>query len=140
VINMIDFGDLKFDDTASAETVEAELKDKFDISTDELKSALGNYVAKNCDKISTEFINIAPHGDYGKLLEDADEMAAFLSSECSKSDNWNLASIIVSPDHKNLLQFKFYCSAVDEGEGLVGFVLLNKEGKVYHIFAQATDR
>ena len=137
---MIDFGDLKFDAQASIETVEAELKDKLNISTNELKAALGSYVSKNCDKISTEFVNIAPYADYGKLLEDADEMAAFLSSECSKADNWNLASIIVSQDHKNLLQFKFYCSAVDEGDGLVGFVLLNKEGKIYHIFAQATDR
>ncbi len=132
--------DLELEDSDKMENIDAKLKEKLNISIIDMKKALGDYVVNNSNKIGEDIINIAPYSDYSKLIEEPDQIAEFLSSECSKPETWDLVYILKDGGLQNMLKFKFMSNAVDEGQGLVGIVLVNYKGKINYAFVQGTDR
>ena len=130
------------------ETWEAQLKESFNLSFFDLQKELGVWISGNADKISRDIMNIAPYGDYGKLIEDASEISKFVQEDCSKPETWKLIGAkkvkLYEPDNKKnidfeCLQFCFTCEAVDEGDYLLGSVYVNEFGKVKHTFAYIED-
>ena len=137
---MIDkFEDLGLDDKDEMPQIEQKIQDKLEVSVAEMKAALANYVQGHAEELSLEFVNIAPLGDYSKLLEDNDSMAEFLKSEGFKSEHWELRGIRMSDVQKNLLSFEFANKSVDDGEVFQGFVYVSFQGKIRHAFAQGCD-
>ena len=86
--------------------------------------------------MTLELTNIAPFGNYDKMIEDNDGMADFLKTEAHKVENWNLYGIEVSPMNKELLSFIFKNPSIDDGEVFEGFVFVSKSGKIQHGFAR----
>ena len=119
------------------ELVEATLKEKLGVGFEELTAPLIAYVHSHAEELSLKFPNIAPRGDYSKLIEDNDGMSDFLKS-LNQSSDWKILAIDDDPKF-NLLKFSFVSVAVDEGESLEGFIYLSKSGQIRHAFAQYVD-
>lgn len=113
-------------------------QEKLGVSIEQLKQSLSEYVVSHAEELTHEFVNIAPLGDYSKLLEDNDSMAEFLKTEAHKSEHWYLVGISPSDVQKNLISFSFGNKAVDDGENFEGFVYVSFQGKIRHAFAQGS--
>jgi hypothetical protein len=118
---------------------EAIIKEKLGLSVDELKQRLSSYVVANAEELTLTLVNIAPLGDYSKLLEDNDGMAEFLKSEAHKVEHWKLNKISPSDVNDKLLSFEFANDSIDDGESFQGFVFVSFQGKIRHAFAQGCD-
>ena len=119
--------------------IESCIKEKLDVTFDMLKQSLSEYVVAHAEELTHEFVNIAPFGDYAKLLEDNDGMAEFLKTEAHKPEHWRLLGITPSDYKKNLISFQFSNKSVDDGDVFDGFVYVSFEGKIRHAFAQGND-
>lgn len=128
--------DLNQDDENFWDQLDQRLKERLGVSAVEIKEALSAALVKTAEEISLEMPNIAPYGDYEKLLEDNDGMTEFLKKEAGKPDNLLIYSIVEDDKQKQLLKFTLICKAVDEGESLKGFVYVSKAGVIRHAFAQ----
>lgn len=126
-----DNGELK-----TAGILEKIIKDNLNVSLEELKNSLSSYVVASAEELTHEFVNIAPLGDYSKLLEDNDSMAEFLKSEAHKAEHWKLTEIKLSDVNNSLISFVFRNESIDDGDVFKGFVFTSAEGKVKHAFAQ----
>lgn len=123
------------------EHIQKNIQEKLGINLDGLKQSLSDYVVANADELATQFVNISPHGDWSKMIEDTPKMAEFLRTEGHKSENWNFVSLSeqdVSKDN-NLLAFRFENKSVDEGDVFKGLVLVSFQGKIKHAFAHGDD-
>lgn len=137
---MVDkFADLGLDKAESAEEAEKLIQEKLGLSVAEMKQALSNYVVANAEELTHTLVNIAPLGDYGKLLEDNDSMAEFLKTEAHKVEHWELHAARTTDVRNDLLSFEFSNDAIDEGESFQGFVFVSFQGKIKHAFAQGCD-
>jgi dsDNA-binding SOS-regulon protein len=125
--------DLKTGDTD--DQVDAKIKEKLGIGLTEMKEALSSAVRDKAEEISLDLMNIAPYGDYDKLIEDNEKMAEFLKQEAHKPENWELFSVQLR-ETDSLIQFKFMNSAVDQGDTFEGLVYVSQNGKIRHAFAQ----
>ncbi|SRR6266404_5987780 len=133
------FEDLGLKDEFKIEEVDAILQEKMGIKIADLQQAICDYVQSHSEEMSLQFKNIAPLGDYEKLLEDNDSMASWLREEAAKIEHWKLSEIHPHEVHKNLLQFIFKCSAIDDGTTCRGFAFVSLSGKVRHAFARGDD-
>jgi len=131
--------DLELETADTIEQVEEKVKEKLGLSFDELKAALSNYVVSHAEELTHEFVNIAPLGDYSKLLEDNDSMAVFLKTEAHKPEHWQIQGLSPSDVKKDLLTFHFGNDSVDDGGVFEGFVYVSFQGKIRHAFAQGND-
>jgi len=127
--------DLGLEAGASIEKWDEQLQEKLGLKIIDLQNAICEWIKKNSEELTHEFVNIAPSGDYGKLLEDNDSMAEFLKNESAKPEHWNLMAARGN-ENPNLIQFMFDCEVVDEGDTFKGFVFVSKSGKIRHAFAQ----
>ena len=130
------FEDLGLEKHNLLEEVEPKIQDKLGISFKEMKDALSESVIQNADELAAEFVNIAPLGDYSKLLEDNKSMAEFLKTEAHKAEHWHLSGIRILDEKKKLLAFNFSNDSVDDGDLFKGFAYVSFEGKIKHAFAQ----
>lgn len=130
------FEDLELHEDDKLEVIEQKIKDKLGISVDEMRQALSKYVVEKAEELTHEFVNIAPLGDYSKLLEDNDSMAEFLKTEAHKPEHWKLYSVRVSDINPSLFTFDFKNQSVDDGDIFTGFVYVSKSGVIRHAFAQ----
>ena len=131
------FEDLEFETADTIESVEAKVQEKLGITVQEMKEALSVSVSQYAEILaSTEFVNIAPLGDYGALIEDNDGMAEFLRTEAHKPEHWQLSGVNVTEDGKKLLTFNFANDSVDDGDVFQGFVYVSFDGKIKHAFSQ----
>lgn len=133
------FADLGLEKAESIEEAEKMIQEKLGITSLEMKQALSNYVVDKAESLTHEFVNIAPLGDYGKLLEDNDGMAEFLKTEAHKPEHWELQAVRASDVNENLLSFEFGNKAVDDGDIFKGFVFVSLQGKIKHAFAQGDN-
>ena len=136
--NIIEFFDLSKEEY-DEDKVALKIQTKLGTSLDQMKDALSKSVQERAEELTLDFVNIAPMGDYEKLLEDNDSMAQFLKEEAHKPEHWKLESIFVNAVNKELLSFVFKNIAVDDGEGFEGFVFITKRGKIKHSFAQVKE-
>lgn len=136
---MEDFKDLSFADAPTYEEVKNLIQEKLGISIDEMTVAICKYVSLHSEEMALQLPNIAPYADYAKLLEDNDSMAEFLKNEAVKVENWKLFEIKPDSHNDKLLQFSFSCTAVDDGNTVIGFVYISPSGKIRHAFACYQD-
>lgn len=129
------FEDLGLDPQDKIEKIDEKIKDKLGLSLFDLKSKICESLLKKVEKISSEFTTIAPHGDYGKMLEGQEYIAEFLKSEASKPEFWALEYIMLSDVYANIIEFVFDCSAIDDGDALKGYIYVTFSGKIKHAFA-----
>lgn len=129
-----DWKDLGLVDGGGEEQWSQQIKEKLDLSVEDLKSSISKWMEIHAEELSLEFLTIAPYGDYGKMMEDNDSMAEFFKKEASDPQYWKLAGGKTEGD--NMIQFCFDCQAV---ENLRGFVYVSKSGKIRHTFAQNQD-
>ncbi|WP_143507984.1 hypothetical protein [Ectopseudomonas mendocina] len=118
------------------EAVEQKLQEKLGLSVQEMREALSKYTVDNAERLTHEFVNMAPLGDYSKLLEDNDSMAEFLKTEAHKPEHWQLFGVRVSDVNSGLLSFNFSNDSIDDGDVFNGFVFVSMQGKIKHAFAQ----
>ena len=129
---MEDFSELDFepviDDLAKLDDY---LHEKLGVRMATLTAPLETYVKDKAEELSLDIANIAPHGDYGKLLEDNESMTNFLREDASKPENWKLEMIrSEKAGQQSLLQFVFINDAIDDGTSFKGYVFINKSGKM----------
>lgn len=111
------------------------LQEKLGLSLNKLKEQVCESLKNRAEEVALDLPNIAPYGDYGAMLEDNDGMSSFLKNEASKLENWQLSKIKMDKN-PNLIKFVLMCSAVDDGEVLMGLVFTNKSGEIRHSFCQ----
>jgi hypothetical protein len=133
------FEDLDLKDEDTIEQVEVKVQEKLGLSIIDMKTALSEAVIKGAEELTLEFVNMAPLGDYSRLLEDNDSMAEFLKSEGHKTEHWKLYGVKTCNSNDKLITFEFANLSVDEGEALQGFVYVSVQGKIKHAFAQNSD-
>lgn len=112
------------------------LTEKLGHSLEDIKKPLLEYVKSHAEELALELPNIAPFGDYGKLLEDNDGMANFLKTDCAEPKHWLVYLISGDDKFDQLIRVVFKCLAVDDGEALKGTVFVSKAGVIRHAFAQ----
>ena len=78
------FSDLELKDAQTAEDVDSLLKEKLGISLDEMRQSLSTAVLSSASDLAETMFNIAPLGDYSKLLEDQPSMVAFLPAPLAR--------------------------------------------------------
>jgi dsDNA-binding SOS-regulon protein len=135
-----DFDVIKFfglsKDAYDEVTVALKIQEKLGTTVGQMQEALSKSVVERAEELTLDFPNIAPLGDYDKLLEDNDSMAEFLKTEAHKPEHWKLDGIRLSDLNKELISFIFNNVAVDDGTTFKGFVFTTKLGKIKHSFAQ----
>lgn len=128
-----DLGVFELDEKAEnfLELLDVQLKEKLNLSLLQIKEALCKAIIDKAEEISLECPNIAPYGDYGKLLEDNDSMTDFLKKEASKPETLILHLIAVDEKLKQLFSFGFDSIAVED---LKGTVYVSKSGIIRHAY------
>jgi hypothetical protein len=127
--------DLDVSKSDSIEDVEKVIIEKLGVSFQDMIKAVCNSVQNNAEKLTEDFVNIVPNGDYSLIIEDTDGMAEFLKTEAAKESSWKIESF--APDAKKpMIQFVFANTVVDEGESFKGYVYVSFSGVIRHAFAQ----
>jgi hypothetical protein len=134
------FADLGLKDIDKVEEVDLKIKEKLGLGVDILQEKIGSYVASHAEELSLQFRTITPFGKYENLIENNDDMASFLKESCSKPEHWKLEMINPSDVNKSLIEFVFYCDAVDDQDNFKGFAFVSMSGKVRHCFARSSDQ
>lgn len=130
--------DLETDLQGTSEEVKAKLEEKLGIKITDLREALEKYTQEHAADLGKDFITLAPYGDYGKLLEEENEIASFLKEEASLAKNWSLVYLEQADTRlvsEMLLEFVFINTAMDEDEALRGIVYIGA-GKIKHVFVR----
>lgn len=130
------FEDLDLDNCDDVGSVESKINEKLNISVHEMKAALSASVVENADELSGDIFNIAPMGDFSKLIENSTGIASFLKEEAHKVEHWELSGVHLADEKRKLLTFKFHNKAIDDADVFQGFVYVSFEGKIKHAFAQ----
>src|SRR5271166_2816875 len=131
-----DFKDLKFDEAKTPEDLDKVLREHFGIGFQECSEALSKSLVERCAELIDDMPNLAPYGNYEKLMEKPEDMLQFLKDEASKPENWEIQFIEVKKDKDQLMELVFFNKAVDDGDILKGFVFIGLSGKIRHAFAQ----
>lgn len=129
--NMIE--DLGLISGAGLEQWEPKIKEKLGLSIADMQTPISEWTINHAEELVQQFANIAPQGDYDKLIEDGDEMISFLKTEAAKPGHWKL---VEAKWTNNMYQFIFDCQVVDEGNTFKGLVFVSKSGKIRHAFTQ----
>lgn len=131
------FDDIKFDESIdSVEKLFASLKDQCNIDIEECKKALSASLKVRAEELLDDIINIAPYGNYERLLEKSEEILPFLQEDASAIENWKLEFIYPVKDNNKLLELVFVNAALDDGDLLKGYAFVGITGAVRHSFCQ----
>ncbi len=128
---------LDLESVKSAEELNEKIKEQFGISLDDMILHLAEEVKNNPNKVAATFINVAPMGDYSKLLESPEEIAKFFSEEGYKPEFW-IPETILSTE-SGFIEFSFTNTSVDDGTTCKGYVVISSNGKIKHAFAQGEE-
>ena len=138
---MEDFKEFDLSKLETVEQIEAYVQEKLGMNFSEVKARLSSNVKDKAEELTHEFTNIAPYGEYDKMLEDNDSMADFLRAEAAKDENWLLQELqVVKSGGQDMLQCMFVNKSVDDGTSLEGHVFLSKTGKIRHAFVQGNGK
>lgn len=121
---------------AGVDAWEKALKEKLNLTIPDMIGAITDWLRSNAEKVSQEFFNIVPNGDYGFLIEEPNEVAEYLRTEATKLEHWDLAEARIRDD---MISLVFDCKVVDEGDTFKGFIFITRNGKIKHAFAQNQD-
>jgi len=136
---MVDkLSDIPLKDTKTSEEMDKVLREHLGIGFSECAEALSASVAERAGELAEEMINLAPYGDYDKVMEDKGLILSFLREEATKVENWAIEFIEVRKATDQLMELVFFNKAVDDGDILKGFVFVGLSGKIRHAFAQVS--
>lgn len=133
------FKDLLPEEAKTPEEIDKVLQEKLGIGLSEMAKALSDSLLERTEELAEELMNIAPYGDYSKLMEETDSITKFLQDEASKPENWKIQFIEAKKEKDQLIEFVFFNKAVDDGDILKGFVFVGLSGKIRHAFAQVNS-
>lgn len=133
------FKDLLPEDAKTPEEIDKVLQEKLGISLAEMSKALSDSVSERAEELAEDTMNIAPYGDYSKLIEEKEDILKFLQEEAIKFENWKIQFIEAKKEKDQLIEFVFFNKAVDDGDILKGFVFVGLSGKIRHAFAQVNS-
>lgn len=140
---MENFDELDFSKAETPEDIENILKEKMGVSFLPLQERLCSVLKEKAEELTHDFTNIAPNGDYDKILEDNDGMAEFLKTEAAVPTNWIVHELRVeriNPKLPLMLQLMFNNKVVDDGTTLEGYIYLSKTGAIRHAFIQGNGK
>ncbi len=123
----------------SIEEIEALIKNKFNLNFSDILSHLSASVLTRASELANTFVSIVPYNDYGKYMEDPDEMSQFIANEVSKIENWKFEELYFAGENNSLLEFIFASLAIGDGNECKGYVFVDENGKIKHSFAQNED-
>jgi hypothetical protein len=124
-------------EVSSIEDLNQKLKEHLGISIEDMQDALSKFVIAQNVELSEEFMNVAPFGDYSKLMENKFDIAKFFKEEAHKPEHWIVYGLGGVKDQ--CTKFVFNNDVVDDGTTLVGYVVVNSTGKIKHAFAQSEE-
>lgn len=133
------FKDLLPEDVKTPEDIDKILQEKLGIGLSEMSKALSDSVLERIEELADDTMNIAPYGDYSKLIEEREGIVKFLQEEASKPENWEIQFIEAKKEKDQLIEFVFFNKSVDDGDILKGFVFVGLSGKIRHAFAQVNS-
>jgi len=133
------FKDLLPEEVKTPEEIDKVLQEKLGIGLSEMARALSDSLLERTEELAEELMNIAPYGDYSKLMEEKDGITKFLQDEASKPENWKIQFIEAKKEKDQLIEFVFFNKSVDDGDILKGFVFVGLSGKIRHAFAQVNS-
>jgi len=133
------FKDLLPEEVKTPEEIDKVLQEKLGIGLSEMARALSDSLLERIEELAEELMNIAPYGDYSKLMEEKDGITKFLQDEASKPENWKIQFIEAKKEKDQLIEFVFFNKSVDDGDILKGFVFVGLSGKIRHAFAQVNS-
>jgi hypothetical protein len=128
------FEDLDFKEEDKPEQREEQLKKVLGIGTEDMKPYICSWLKLHAEELTLQLTNIAPYGNYEKLIEDNDGMADFLKDESSKVENWKSSHFEPADKESSLIKFTFHTDSVDTGETLKGLAFVSLSGAVRHAF------
>jgi hypothetical protein len=145
--DLYQFLDLKYEDIKDLDHEQVRqfiwgrMRDKIGVKNEDMIAALSKSLVDRAEEITLDMPNLAPYGDYEKLIESNDEMATFLKTEACKPENWEAYGFSTRDmlTEKALISFVFWNNAVDDGKTLEGTVFVSKYGKIKHCFPQYSD-
>jgi hypothetical protein len=111
--------------------IDQALQEKLNISLLTIKESLSKAIINKAEELSLECPNIAPYGNYDKLLEDNDSMTEFFKTEASKLENLLLNTVAEDTKQKQLLCFGFLNKSLEDFKGTV---YVSKSGVVRHSY------
>jgi hypothetical protein len=100
---------------------------------------LSTVLRDKAESLTLELPNIAPLGDYSKLIEDNDGMTDFLKSEASKPEYWKLNLIRKNDLNDTMIDLVYTNQAVGDGTEVSGVVFINKACVIRHAMVQYND-
>jgi hypothetical protein len=131
------YKDLDINEEDKIEQIEEKLKRVLNLTSDDMKPHICTWLKSHAEELTLQLTNIAPHGDYEKLIEDNDGMAEFLKNETAKPENWKLSLISAYNKENSLIKFTFSTPSVDIGKSLRGLVFVGPKGNMRHAFVVA---
>jgi hypothetical protein len=129
------FKDIPFDDAKGSEALDKLLQEHLHVSLVECGEALSIALRERAEEFVEELTTVAPHGDYGKLMEESSAILKFLQEEAAKPEHWTV-DFLEYKEKDQLLELVFSNKAVDDGDNLKGFVFIGLSGKIRHAFPQ----
>ncbi len=120
--------------TKEVAAIDKILKEELNISLDDCSKALHDSLYERADELFEDIINLAPYGNYDKMMEDPEEISSFLKDEACDLENWKIDFIELEKKEDKLLKLTFLNKAVDDGDILKGYVFIGLSGKIRHAF------
>ncbi len=130
------FKEIPFDEAKGAEDIDKLLQQHLNVSLAQCGEALSASLQERAEEFAGELTSVAPHGDYGKLMENPEDIAKFLREDAAKPERWSLEFLEYKKEKDQLIELVFSNTAVDDGDNLKGFVFIGLSGKIRHAFPQ----
>jgi hypothetical protein len=132
-----DFSELELNKAKTDKDIDLILKEKLNISLVNMVEKISSHLKLHVDDICSEFLTLAPFGEYSKLLETPEDIKSFILDNSDNYDNWKLVYAQINDTNHALMEFVFNFVAANDGEEIKGYAYLGKSGKIRHAFAQA---
>lgn len=130
------FKDIPLDEAKKPEDIDKVLQEHLNVSLAQCAEALSVSLQDRAEEFVEELVTVAPHGDYGKLIEGSEAILKFLKEEAYKPENWVLELLGVRSEKDQLVELIFLNKAVDDGDMLKGYVFIGLSGTIRHAFPQ----
>lgn len=125
-----------FEEAKTPEDIDKLLQEHLKISTAQCAEALAASLQERAEEFVEELVAVAPHGDYGKLIENPEDILKFLKDEAYKAENWVLELLGKRSEKEQLIELVFLNKAIDDGDMLKGYVFVGESGVIRHAFPQ----
>jgi hypothetical protein len=128
--------DISFDDAKKIEDIDKILQENLHVSLAQCAEALAASLQERAEEYVEELVTVAPHGDYGKLIEEPEAILKFLKEEAYKPEHWIIEMLGAKNEKDQIIEIVFQNKAIDDGDMLKGYVFVGLSGAIRHAFPQ----